>query len=47
MSRSKLKAYIRENRTDNEAIRELFINRRLPQTTIYSRDISEQELEAI
>ena len=46
MSRSKLTAYIRENRTDDEAI-SLFIHRRLPQTAIYSRDLSYQELEAI
>ncbi|BCL35070.1 DUF6887 family protein [Nostoc sp. MS1] len=35
MTRQELKAYIRENPTDDEAIRELFLKRRSPHTKIY------------
>lgn len=35
MTRKELKNYIRENPTDDEAIRELFINRRSPNARIY------------
>lgn len=35
MSKSELIAYIKQNRTDNEAIRELFVNRRNPNATWY------------
>lgn len=33
MSLSQLRAYIKEHRTDDEAIRELFVNRRSPDDT--------------
>ncbi|HEY9803721.1 MAG TPA: hypothetical protein V6D25_25490 [Leptolyngbyaceae cyanobacterium] len=35
MNRQELKAYIRENPTDDEAIRELFVNRRSPHAKTY------------
>lgn len=33
MSRAELLAYVKEHRTDDEAIRELFVNRRSPDET--------------
>jgi len=35
MTRKELKTYIRQNPTDDEAIRELFINRRSPNAKTY------------
>lgn len=35
MTRKELKAYIKQNPTDDEAIRELFINRRSPNAKTY------------
>lgn len=35
MLKSELIAYIKQNRTDDEAIRELFVNRRNPNATWY------------
>ncbi len=35
MTRQELKAYIRQHPTDDEAIRELFINRRSPHAKTY------------
>ena len=35
LTRKELKAYIRQHPTDDEAIRELFINRRHPDAKVY------------
>lgn len=35
MTRKELKAYIRQNPTDDEAIRELFVHRRSPDAKAY------------
>ncbi|BAY07629.1 DUF6887 family protein [Calothrix sp. NIES-2098] len=35
MTRQELKAYIRQHPTDDEAIRELFVNRRSPDAKTY------------
>ncbi len=49
MSRSELKAYIRMHPTDDDAIRELFVNRRNPEDKKYPNpyEMSLQEVEAI
>jgi hypothetical protein len=49
MSRSELKKYIRDHPTDDEAIRELFVNRRNPNAKRYPYpyDMSSEEVEAI
>ncbi len=49
MSRSELKAYIRQHPSDDEAIRELFVNRRNPNAKQYPYpyDMAVDEVEAI
>lgn len=49
MSRYDLKKYIRSHPTDDEAIRELFVNRRNPNAKRYPYpyDMSPEEVEAI
>jgi hypothetical protein len=49
MSRKELKKYILSHPTDDEAIRELFINRRNPNAQIYPYpyDMPYEEVEAI
>jgi succinate dehydrogenase flavin-adding protein (antitoxin of CptAB toxin-antitoxin module) len=49
MSREELKKYIRINPTDDEAIRELFVNRRNPNAKRYPYpyDMPSEEVEAI
>jgi hypothetical protein len=49
MTRKELKKYILSNPTDNEAIRELFINRRNPDSQIfpYPYDMPYEEVEEI
>lgn len=47
MSKEDLIAYIKANRTDDEAIRELFINRRNPNTTVYPASLTQPEIEQI
>ncbi|NER40188.1 MAG: hypothetical protein F6J93_40780 [Oscillatoria sp. SIO1A7] len=49
MTRSELKKYIRSNPTDEEAIRELFVNRRNPNAKKYPYpyDMPQEEVEAV
>ena len=49
MTRKELKTYIRQNPTDDEAIRELFINRRSPNAKAYPYpyDMTKEELDNI
>ncbi len=49
MTRKELKTYIRQNPTDDEAIRELFVNRRSPnsKTYPYPYDMTKEELDNI
>jgi hypothetical protein len=49
MTRKELKKYILAHPTDDEAIRELFINRRNPNTKVYPYpyDMPYEEVEAI
>ncbi|MEA5537399.1 DUF6887 family protein [Crocosphaera sp. XPORK-15E] len=49
MSRKELKKYVLSHPTDDEAIRELFVNRRNPNAQIYPYpyDMSYEEVEAI
>ncbi|MDJ0661715.1 MAG: hypothetical protein QNJ42_19850 [Crocosphaera sp.] len=49
MSRKELKKYVLSHPTDDEAIRELFINRRNPnaKTYPYPYEMSYEEVEAI
>jgi hypothetical protein len=49
MTRKELKTYIRQNPTDDEAIRELFVNRRSPNAKTYPfpYDMSKEELDNI
>lgn len=49
MTRQELKAYIRENPTDDEAIRELFVYRRSPNAKTYPspQSMTKEELRNI
>ncbi len=49
MTRKELKTYIRQNPTDDEAIRELFVNRRSPNAKAYPYpyDMTKEELDNI
>ncbi len=49
MSRKELKAYIRQHPTDEDAIKELFVNRRSPnaKTFPFPYEMSQQELADI
>lgn len=49
MTRKELKTYIRKNPTDDEAIRELFINRRMDsaRTYPYPYDMNKEEIDRI
>ncbi len=49
MTRQELKAYIRQNPTDDEAVRELFVNRRSPNAKTYPfpYDMTKEELTDI
>jgi hypothetical protein len=49
MTRKELKTYIRQHPTNDEAIRELFINRRHPDTKTYPfpYDMTKEELAEI
>lgn len=49
MTRKELKTYIRQNPTDDEAIRELFVNRRSPNAKKYPypHSMSKEELDNI
>jgi hypothetical protein len=47
LTRKELKAYIRQHPTDDEAIRELFVNRRHPDAKMFppSYDMTKEELD--
>lgn len=47
MSFSELRAYIVAHRTDDEAIHELFVNRRNPNAKQYPPNLSDEELKEI
>ncbi|MGB5596938.1 MAG: hypothetical protein WBM32_13715 [Crocosphaera sp.] len=49
MTRKELKTYIRQNPTDDEAIRELFVNRRSPNAKNYPYpyDMTKEELDDV
>ncbi len=49
MTRKELKTYIRQNPTDDEAIRELFVNRRSPKAKTYPfpYNMTKEELDGI
>ena len=47
MPRDELIAYIKEHRTDDEAIRELFVNRRNPNATSYPASTTPEEIKQI
>ncbi len=47
MSFSELRTYIVKNRTDDEAIHELFVNRRNPNAVQYSPTLSGEEITEI
>lgn len=49
MSRQELKTYIRQHPTDDDAMRELFINRRDPNRQMYPppSEMSYEEIETI
>jgi hypothetical protein len=49
MTRKELKTYIRQNPTDDEAIRELFVNRRSPNAKIYPYpyNMTKEELDNV
>lgn len=47
MSRDELKKYILSHPTDDEAIRELFINRRKSDAVRYPFSLSDQEMEEV
>jgi hypothetical protein len=47
MSRNELKKYIISHPTDDEAIRELFINRRKSNPVRYPFSLSDQEMEEV
>lgn len=47
MSFYELRAYIIAHRTDDEAIQELFVNRRNPNTNVYPYEQTQEELEEI
>ncbi|MGI0479953.1 DUF6887 family protein [Geminocystis sp. CENA526] len=49
MTRKELKTYIRQHPTDDEAIRELFINRRMDnaKTYPYPYDMTKEEIDSI
>lgn len=49
MTRKELKTYIRQNPTDDDAIRELFVNRRSPNAKIYPYpfNMTKEELDDI
>jgi hypothetical protein len=49
MTRKELKAYIKQNPTDDEAIRELFISRRSPDAKSYPspHNMTQEELSEI
>ena len=49
MTRKELKNYIRQNPTDDEAIRELFVNRRSPNAKSYPfpYNMTKEELDGI
>lgn len=47
MSRNELKKYIISHPTDDDAIRELFINRRKSDNVRYSFSLSDQEMEEV
>lgn len=49
MSRKHLKAYIRQHPTDDDAIRELFVNRRSPNAKTYPfpYDMSKEKLDEV
>jgi hypothetical protein len=44
MSKSELIAYIKQNRTDDQAIRELFVNRRNPNATWYPAPLDPESI---
>jgi hypothetical protein len=49
LTRQELKAYIRQHASDDEAIRELFVNRRHPDAKVYPfpYDMTEEELAEV
>ena len=47
MTRKELVAYIKEHRTDDEAIEELFVNRRNPNATKYPANQTQEEIKQI
>lgn len=47
MSRSDLKEYIKNNHTDDEAIKELFVNRKSPDAVRYPCNLSDEEMKRI
>jgi len=47
MSREELIAYVKEHRTDDEAIHELFVNRRNPNAKVYPANQTMDEIKQI
>ena len=47
LSRKKLKVYIRQHPTDDEAIRELFVSRRHPDAKIVRYNIPKADLDKV
>ena len=47
LTRKELKAYIRQYPTDDEAIRELFVNRRHPDAKKFPYDMSKEDLDNV
>lgn len=47
MTLTELRAYVKEHRTDDEAIHELFVNRRNPNAPKYPYAQSAEEIEEI
>lgn len=47
MTLAELRAYVKAHRTDDEAIHELFVNRRNPNAKVYPYNQSGEEIEEI
>lgn len=47
MSLTELRAYVKEHRNDDEALQELFVNRRNPNAKQYSPLLTEEEIREI
>lgn len=47
MTLAELRAYVKKHRTDDEAIYELFVNRRAPNAKVYPYEQTQEEFEEI